>query len=413
MKRTVGSFILLLAALSPGCKSPTPIPPPAPGSWLVFLCKASDAPQEPHNIDFYKELFDKNQRDLLFDYFQTISSKVVDVSGTEVYGWFTMGTSVTTAVLDPMVRNNGTNPNRSQTLQDCKAAGVASLLALGQSINTDNYTGIIAVINVPVDAGATGINVVSNEYESASFYAHEMLHALGIPILGTHLPHSNLMTHDLTPDHSWDSGGDSEYNDCWDIMSYLSCIHSFNTPTHGRQGPELQIAYKQKMGWVPSSRIFTRSYSDPTPSTVTLVPVSEPGTSGFLMANIEMTGIGSYVVEYRVRSGFDRAVPRAGVLIRELRRNGRTYLIRRPPGDTTDWQQGERFTDTGNFLSITIDSITPQAATITIDPRFVSGATAGQVCGNKYVGVVRSCPAGTTCDARRTGTLVSVDYFCL
>src|SRR5687767_12656621 len=113
-----------------GCTDPTPIPPPAACSWLVLLCKASDAPQEPQSADFYRELFDRNQRDLMFDYFQTISGGAVDVSGTEVYGWFTMG--VTTAELAPDIRNVTTTPGRWQTSQDCKSAGVAALLAEGR-----------------------------------------------------------------------------------------------------------------------------------------------------------------------------------------------------------------------------------------------------------------------------------------
>jgi hypothetical protein len=214
MKKICGRYsiknvllVLLLAVLTTACDNPTPIPPPAAGSWLVFLCKASDAPQEPKNADYYRALFDKNQRDLMFDYFQAISGGALDVSGTEVYGWFTMGTSVTTAAIGPTVRNNSTPVTRSQTLQDCKSAGVAALLAMGQSINTDNYAGIIAVINVPVDVGATGENVVANEFEPASFYGHEMLHAMTYP--PRQLPHAHSMSADLSDDHDWNSGSDS------------------------------------------------------------------------------------------------------------------------------------------------------------------------------------------------------------
>jgi hypothetical protein len=244
-----------------------------------------------------------------------------------------------------------------------------------------------------------------------------------------HLPHSHLMAMDASADHSWEQGVDTPYNDCWDIMSYNTCIYSFNTSTHGKQGPELQVAYKRKMGWVPSSRIFSRSNADPAPSTVTLAPVSEPNLPGFLMADIEIAGVGNYVVEYRVPTGFDRGIldappdtaPAAtsAVVIRELRSNGETYLVQRQNGET-GWAQGEQFTDVGNFLGISVDALTPQSAAITINPRFSNTANAGGLCGNKFVGVVHQCPAGTTCNARVLPPApgggpppITTEYFCL
>jgi hypothetical protein len=195
-------------------------------------------------------------------------------------------------------------------------------------------------------------------------------------------------------------------------MSYNVCIYSFNTTGHGIQGPELNVVYKQKLGWVPAARISTRDNRVDAPSTVTLAPVSEPNLPGFLMANIEIANVGNYVAEYHVPSGFDRAIPYEAVVIRELRSNGETYVVRRQNG-AVGWAQGQRFTDKRNFLSITVDALTPQSATITINPRFSNALNAGDICGNKYIGAALQCPAGTTCNPRRTGQIVSTDYFCL
>jgi hypothetical protein len=184
------------------------------------------------------------------------------------------------------------------------------------------------------------------------------------------------------------------------------------------------------MGWVPSARIFARDNRVELPSTITLAPVSEPNLPGFLMANIEMAHVGNYVVEFRVPTGLDRgflevgpplAIPAATsvVLIRELRANGETYLVQRQ-NRQTGWVQGEQFTDAGNFLSIRVDALTPQAATITINPRFSNTLSAGDVCGNKYIGVALQCPAGTACNPRilppaspADPPIFSTDYFCL
>lgn len=404
-------LVLAVASLGASCPGPTPMPPPRAGAWLVFLCQASDNASEPHTVQFYEELFANGRADLVTGFFRTMSENAVDLAGTEVYGWFKM--TVDTPTLNPALRNVNTNPGRGQTAQDCKSAGAAALLASGRTINPALYAGFIAVVNVPVDAGQTGPSVVANQYESASFYQHEMLHVMG-------LPHSNRMSNDLSPDHIWELGGDKAYEDPWDIMSFRRFIYETPAGNHDITGPELQIAYRQKLGWIPASRVLVKDTADRTPTTLTLAPVSETSRPGSLMARIDVVGAGvSYVVEYRVPTGFDRGLPGSAVVIRELRRNGQTYLVSRQ-GATVPYHDinnngfvtGERFTDTGHFLAITVNAMTPQSATITIDPAFAAPARLGDVCGNKYVGQIRPCPASSICDARRRPPLVTIDYFC-
>ena len=123
---------------------------------------------------------------------------------------------------------------------------------------------------------------------------------------------------------------------------------------------------------------------------------------------------GSYVVEYREKSGFDRAIPFDAVVIRELRNNGLTYLIERQDG-VAAWRKGDAFTDTGNFVRIVVDDIVPGEATVTIDPAYSPGGVAqeGEICGDKFRGEVISCKPGCTCRSRRTGALMSIDWFCI
>lgn len=400
----VGSLLPLMAVtMGQQCPGPTPLPPPPAGAWLVYLCQASDDTSTPHPASFYKELFDPAQPDLVAAYFKDASNSMVDLSGTDVFGWFPM--TVSTATIAPAARNNGTNPNRSQTAQDCRAAGTAALLASGKRIDPDKYAGFIAVINVPVDAGQGGHAVIANAGEMAAFYGHEMGHVYG-------LPHSNAMSPDRSASHEYESGADSVYNDCWDMMSYLTCIFRFATTSHGDQGPALQAAYRRKMGWLPASAVFTKSGVDRTPSTVTLGAVSLPLGTAPVMAEIDLTSGARYVVEYRAKVGFDRSIPGAAVVIRELRRNGETYLVKRQDGGS-GWVQGQRFTDSANYLGVTVDALNATSATITIDPRFSSGvAAAGETCGDKFIGQVRDCAPTLTCGPRVTPPLMSVDWYC-
>jgi hypothetical protein len=317
---------------------------------------------------------------------------------------------VTTAQLAPAVRNHGTNPNRSQTATDCRNAALPAITNAGQIVDPANYAGVISVVNVPADVGAAGSKnmVVSSHFEvEIAFVAHEMLHLLG-------LPDSYRMGQDTSADHVWNHPGDTIYGDCWDIMSYASCALVYLTPSRGPQGPELQGAYRKRLGWLDTARIYQHAAYLAGPKTIDLAPLSQPHQSGFLMAEVEVPNKGRYTVEFREDSSrFDRGIFEDVVIIREHRNNNRTYAVRKQ-NDRYEWIAGELFTDVANYTSISIDAITDTRATVTIRTDYSPTAPAvGSMCGDKYRGAVLPCPSGSTCQPRRTPPLVSIDYFCL
>lgn len=341
------------------------ITPGQPGAWLVFLCRASDAPAEPRAPPFYQELFDPAKPDLVHSFFKAVSFGKIDLSKTLVLGWFKM--DVTTAEIAPAVRNNNTNPNRLQTAEDCKSAGIASLHASNQTIDPNAWAGFIAVVNVNVDAGQAGRSVIANALEPASFYQHEMLHVLG------QLNHSHNLPNDTAPDHRWGSIKFDEYNDPWDVMSYDVGLFSFDTPSHGESGPLLNMAYRSALGWLPGGRTtmkLVRNESDRKTLRVVLAPVSEPQQIGSLLAVVDLPFGVRYAIEYRKKSGFDRGIVRGEVVVREWRSDQATYLIRQTNGHVGFFPGEPAFTDIGNRLKITVESISPNgnAATVLIDP---------------------------------------------
>ncbi len=284
---------------------------------------------------------------------------------------------VSTADLSPAVRNVTTNPGRGQTPEDCKSAGIESLSATGQSIEPNRWAGFIAVINVNADAGAVGRNVVANALEPASFYEHEMLHVMG------QFNHSHNLPNDITLDHVWGLPVDltnllHEYNDPWDIMSYDIGLFSYQTGQHGETGPTLNNAYRSLLGWLPAARTATlrvRTDSDRKPLRLTLAPVSEPQTAGPLLAVVDLPNSVRYSVEYHATSGFDRGIPRGEVVVREWRSDGATYLVRQTNGHVGFFPGEPAFTDRGNRLKISVESIAAggpsgTSATINIDPTF-------------------------------------------
>lgn len=146
-------IVPMLFALS-GCPSvPTsPVSAPPPGSWLVFLCKASDIPTEPQSVSFYSQMFARGTPDLLWDYFDKVSSQRLDVSGSRVFGWFTL--PVTEAEI--LQRNNSAPVTRSKTAQDCRTAAAVGLARQGLTVDPSQYVGVISIINMAADAGQAG-----------------------------------------------------------------------------------------------------------------------------------------------------------------------------------------------------------------------------------------------------------------
>ena len=401
----LGAF-LCAPLLGLACNT-SPEPTPNPGSWLILLCRTSDltsvTPQPP---SFYSALTARGGA--LWNYFDEISNHKADISGSRVRGWFDMG--VTSAQIAPAVRNNTTNPNRSQTLNDCKAAAVAGLAAAGTTVDPANYVGTIAVVNAPADVGAAGGKgvVIGPHFEvQLGFVEHEMLHVYG-------LGHSWTMSADAGPDHIFSGTTDREYNDCWDIMSFQTCVFSFGG-ANGLDGPGLQAFYREKLGWLDATRVLAPGPISINRS-VTLASLSDPTvTTGFHLVRLEVP-YGDYVIDFREPTGLDQNFGRAAVYIREVRTAlKRTYLVTRNNGDS-QWFQGDVFTDTRNFLRISVDNISPGQATITVNTGFnPTGALAqlNQVCGDKFTGQTIPCAAMLTCAPRKTGVLVSVDYFCL
>lgn len=79
-----------------------------------------------------------------------------------------------------------------------------------------------------------------------------------------------------------------------------------------------------------------------------------------------------YFVEYHRPTGYDRAVLRNEVVVREWRADQDTYLIRQSNGHVGYFAGEAPFIDKKNFLSITVQSMGTgsEAATIFVNTRF-------------------------------------------
>ena len=65
---------------------------PTPSPWAILLCKFQDNDTEPYDRQRYLELFTSAGigKFGMVDYFADISHGLIDISGSQVFGWFTL-----------------------------------------------------------------------------------------------------------------------------------------------------------------------------------------------------------------------------------------------------------------------------------------------------------------------------------
>ena len=116
--------------------------------WAIVLCKYNDEPREPQSPAFYKDLFTKNGKSSICEYWSDVTSGILDLSGSKVFGWITMAhvTSELRALHFPQ--------DRAKLFQ----WGLDAAAAAG--IDLSSFRSIIILQNDGVDHGAVGINQV-------------------------------------------------------------------------------------------------------------------------------------------------------------------------------------------------------------------------------------------------------------
>ena len=65
--------------------------------WAIILCKFTDNNSEPFPMQYYQDLFTKNDKGSAWNmvrYFHDCSHGNTDVSGSKVFGWFQLNKSV-------------------------------------------------------------------------------------------------------------------------------------------------------------------------------------------------------------------------------------------------------------------------------------------------------------------------------
>lgn len=280
-----------------------------PKPWAIILCKFSDLPAvEPHPVSFYQDCFTElgAGKGREFDYFRQVSYGTLDMTGTKVFGWYTMPKRKT----KDLAALKYPNPGRS-TLHDW---GIE--VAKAHKIDLTHFHGVAVVFNSATDSGSAGGHRVVLGYDKKDWVPSFNLHEFG---------------HGFDLNHSWSARPDVEYGDPWDIMSAMR-VSTFNDKFGQANGPGMNACNLHKLGCIAGNRVWSPTGNSGT-QTFTLAALNRPDAKGFLMASIPpapgSAAKTSYTIEFRQKKGWDAGIPHDAILVHEVRSDGTCYLLSR------------------------------------------------------------------------------------
>ncbi len=293
--------------------------------WAIILCTWSDMPVAPQPVSFYQDLYTRNGAGGLCDYWRAVSSNTIDLTGSQVFGWFPMSHASSELV------NLHFPGDRATLVQWGKDTANAN------GVNLTLFRQVLVVMNYGVDHGAANNGVLIVHHDPAvcefGFISHEMGHGFGLP-------------------HSY-AAPNIVYGDGWDVMSWQTTTWNFPISFQGAQGLAtvgLNARNLQALNCVPAGRTYFPAQPDFS-HFISLDPLNQTpiGNHGFLIASLSPTATnpvrtnGSvFTAEFRQPLSWDQAIPQAAVIIHEIRTDGLSYL---QPGE---WGQ---FTATQTFVT--------------------------------------------------------------
>ena len=176
----------------------------------------------------------------------------------------------------------------------------------------------------------------------------------------------------------------SDYSDCYDLMSTLTCAYTFTgagTAFGGSQfggtgkGPGLNSIQVDQLGWLEAPRKTTFDNSTCTQATYTMAALNHPEKGGFMQLRvpavvpIPKVGGGTlnsdyYALELRSKTGWDRGIPADAFVLHLNGTDGYSYLVDRdsatlPVGDLGDGglRAGTIFIDATRNVYVAVNSI--------------------------------------------------------
>jgi hypothetical protein len=264
--------------------------------WAVLLVTLKDNETKTRGMDFYQNLFTSagDGSENMVEYFRDVSHGHVDLSGSQVLGWYNLNLSS-----QEYWANQDQGDRRNKFIKLAKDTASADKL---NPVTLANFFNVVICINVPLESYG---GIPGAVFDDAGLYpslaGQEMGHGYGLQ-------------------HSRIEGSLVDYRDSWDIMSTLNAWMDNSAPL-GRSGPFLNAANMDSIGWLDSSRVWSPGH--PVKGMIVeLRPLSRPDLPGYIAALVN-----SFYVEFRVKEKWDKAIPKPAILVHHFD-GERSYLMR-------------------------------------------------------------------------------------
>ena len=303
-----------------------------PSRWAVLLCKWKDVDAEPKPRTFFERLFTGAGRGSMnvVDYFDAMSHGKLDLSESQVFGWY----RIDRALAEYSDGRMGVNHANRFLLMNL----VRAQAARDPSYDPSRFVGQVICMNAPMDLfGTTGTAVCDPNSWNLTALGHEMGHGYGLH-------------------HAMRENVAAEYQDPWDIMSAFDSCFMSPHDEYTLLGPGLGAGNMRARSWLDETRVWR-----PSPLMVTvqrrvvLRPLHRHGLRGTLAAEV-----GPYLFEFRLKERWDAAIPRSAVLVHRVI-NARSYLQDNQSG-SLDLVAGDVFeakmsSDPVKHLRVTVEKI--------------------------------------------------------
>jgi hypothetical protein len=268
--------------------------------FATILCKFSDDPVEDQTPSWFQNRMEGSGIESTKTYWNEVSDGTVNISGGQVFGWFTL----------PRPRSYYVGVNGGdifRMFQDCTAVA-------DSSIYFPNFEGINLFFNDTIDDFAAGIGTLGRW----GFYLDNNYVNMGVTWMGTDgWSNSNVIQHELghTAGLPHSSSLQGEYGSDWDLMSFG---YGYESGVSGALPAGIIAYYRALAGLIPDEQIETVDIISNT--TYKLGQVNQyipaPDTKRMLIIPVSPTNF--YTLESRKRVGYDKYIPEAGVLIHNV-----------------------------------------------------------------------------------------------
>ena len=347
-----------------------------PQPWVSIMCKFKDYPDEPNNLQYFRDMYSMEYPGL--DHFWRQNSyDLANLEGSFAYGWYELPQN-----RDYYVYNDQLDFGRAA--EDCTAVADAD-------VYYPDYVGINLMFNYTLDCcawgGAWQLNRDGHNqvwrmtweppwgYQNIGVIAHETGHGFGLP-------------HSL-------GNCQNGYDNRWDVLSDVWSNGS--DPIWGTMGQHTISYHKELVEWIKPDKLFISNTG--TIETIAIERLALPKVDNYLGARILINNSPQHFYTLEVRQptdnliDYDKWLPGFAVIIHdvEVNRNEPAIVIDQDGDCNTGdagamYTQGEVFTDMANGITVSIEQATDSGYVVTINNRYtvvesveITGPTQGNL----------------------------------